>query len=232
MGGGQRKRDPDVGALRSPDPGRTTPVSVQPRTPDRGCAERRGRGSLTIRGSWRQRRPARSLPVGSAPPPVPRWWPLRPRGPARGAQAQRRPTGASPRCFSELVVSVHGHTRAHTHTDLYPQSLSLALSLTDTRTCSILTLTHTHTPSLTHPLHRRKPEPEPPSPLIIATHCFLGLIVRSPDVPGPEGSPGEPDGSPGEPDGIPTLEAQFRAGVDRFYIWQRWLTPPSQLPEL
>lgn len=127
-GGGQRKRDPDVGALRSPDPGRTTPVSVQPRTPDRGCAERRGRGSLTIRGSWRQRRPARSLPVGSAPPPVPRWWPLRPRGPARGAQAQRRPTGASPRCFSELVVSVHGHTRAHTHTDLYPQSLSLSLS--------------------------------------------------------------------------------------------------------
>lgn len=132
-GGGQRKRDPDVGALRSPDPGRTTPVSVQPRTPDRGCAERRGRGSLTIRGSWRQRRPARSLPVGSAPPPVPRWWPLRPRGPARGAQAQRRPTGASPRCFSELVVSVHGHTRAHTHTDLYPQSLSLALSLSQTR---------------------------------------------------------------------------------------------------
>lgn len=149
VGGGQRKRDPDVGALRSPDPGRTTPVSVQPRTPDRGCAERRGRGSLTIRGSWRQRRPARSLPVGSAPPPVPRWWPLRPRGPARGAQAQRRPTGASPRCFSELVVSVHGHTRAHTHTDLYPQSLSRSLSLTDTRTCSILTLTHTHT--LTYP---------------------------------------------------------------------------------
>lgn len=105
-GGGQRKRDPDVGAPRSPDPGRTTPVSVQPRTRDRGCAARRGRGSLTIRGSWRRRRPARSLPVGSAPPPVPRWWPLRPRGPARDAQAQIFPSGASPRCFSELVVSL------------------------------------------------------------------------------------------------------------------------------
>lgn len=105
VGGGQRKRDPDVGAPLRPDPGRTTPVSVQPRTRDRGCAGRRGRGSLTIRGSWRRRWPARSLPVSSAPPPVPRWWPLRPRGPARVAQAQTFPTGALPRCFSELVVS-------------------------------------------------------------------------------------------------------------------------------
>lgn len=105
-GGGQRKRDPDVGAPLSLDPGRTTPVSVQPRTRDRGCAGRRGRGSLTIRGSWRRRRPARSLPVSSAPPPVPRWWPLRPRGPARDAQAQTFPTWALPRCFSELVVSL------------------------------------------------------------------------------------------------------------------------------
>ena len=105
-GGGQRKRDPDVGAPRSPDPGRTTPVSVQPRTRDRGCAGRRGRGALTIRGSWRQRRPARSLPVGSAPPPVPRWWPLRPRGPARDAQAQILRTGTSPRGSPELVVSL------------------------------------------------------------------------------------------------------------------------------
>lgn len=105
-GGGQRKRDPDVGAPLSPDPGRTTPVSVQPRTRDRGCAGRRGRGSLTIRGSWRRRWPARSLPVSSAPPPVSRWWPLRPRGPARDTQAQTFPTGALPHCFLELVVSL------------------------------------------------------------------------------------------------------------------------------
>ena len=99
-------QDPDVGAPRSPDPGRTTPVSVQPRTRDRGCAGRRGRGSLTIRGSWRRRWPARSLPVSSAPPPVPRWWPLRPTGPARDAQAQTFPTWVLLRCFSELVVSL------------------------------------------------------------------------------------------------------------------------------
>lgn len=104
--------DPDVGAPRSPDPGRTTPVSVQSRTRDRGCAARRGRGALTIRGSWRRRRPARSLPVGSAPPPVPRWWPLRPRGPARDAQAQTFPTGASPHCFSELVVPIRCPTQS------------------------------------------------------------------------------------------------------------------------
>lgn len=109
-GGGQRKRDPDVGAPRSPDPGRTTPISVQPGTRDRGCAARRGRGSLTIRGSWRQRRPARSLLVGSAPPPVPRWWPLRPRSPARNAQAQTYSTGASLLSFSELVVFAHCQT--------------------------------------------------------------------------------------------------------------------------
>lgn len=106
MGGCQRNRDPDVGAPRSLDPGRTTRVNVQPRTRDRGCAGRRGRGSLTIRGSWRRRRPARSLPVGSAPPPVPRWWPLRPRGPARDAQAQMFTTGTLQRCFSELEVSL------------------------------------------------------------------------------------------------------------------------------
>lgn len=107
-------RDPDVGGVsaeeapgcggapRSPDPGRTTPVRVRPRSRDRGCAGRRGRGSLTIRGSWRRRRPARSLPVGSAPPPVPRWWPLRPRSPARGAQAQTLPTRASREASREL----------------------------------------------------------------------------------------------------------------------------------
>lgn len=156
--------------------------------------------------------------------------PQRPR--PRRAGAKTPDWGLAALLLGTCSLRTWSHTRAHTHGLVSSVSLSRSLSLTDTRTCSILTLTHTHTPSLTHPLHRRKPEPEPPSPLIIATHCFLGLIVRSPDVPGPEGSPGEPDGSPGEPDGIPTLEAQFRAGVDRFYIWQRWLTPPSQLPEL
>lgn len=114
-GGGSAEEGPGCGGAAQSDPGRTTPVSVQPRTRDRGCAGRRGRGSLTIRGSWRLRWPARSLPVSSAPPPVPRWWPLRPRGPARDAQAQTFPTWALPHCFSELVVSLLCPAHPPTH---------------------------------------------------------------------------------------------------------------------
>lgn len=158
VGGCQRKKDPDVGAPRSPDPGRTSFLRVQPRARDRGCARRRGRGSLTIRGSWRRRRPARSLPVGSAPPPVPRWWPLRPRGPARNAQAQTRPTRAAPQSSLGLVVSC---------------------------------------PCASHrlPLRRRQgkfffplfPPPHPIGHASLATHCFLGLVVRCPGIRGFEG---------------------------------------------
>lgn len=60
-GGCQRKKDPDVGAPRSPDPGRTSFLRVQPRARDRGCACLAARAGLTHYSGFMAAAAARSV---------------------------------------------------------------------------------------------------------------------------------------------------------------------------